>query len=104
MSYTVGETKITADGADRIALCARDLDANGGKAIALLYGPDRLANAHLFQAAHELLVMLQNLLEVYSKPDRQMCCDGRECGCMGSTVYDEAEHYARAAIAKATQS
>lgn len=53
-------------------------------------------------AAHNLLVNLQNLLAVYSEPDRQLCCDGRDCGCMGATIYDEAEYYARHAIAKAT--
>ena len=74
MSYTVGETKITADGADRIALCTRDLDANGGKAIALLYGPDRLANAHLFQDAPDLLdalKMAQFWLDIDGRYDMQ---------------------------------
>lgn len=60
------------------------------------------ANARLIAAAPDLLSALQDLLAVYSAPDRAMCCDGRDCGCMGATLYQEAEHYARAAIAKAT--
>ncbi len=49
----------------------------------------------------ELLGALSNLLSVYAKPDELICCNGRECGCMGASVYEQAEHYARAAIAKA---
>lgn len=60
------------------------------------------ANARLIAAAPELLAALDGLLSVYAQPDRRMCCDGRECGCMGASVYQEAEHYAREAIAKAT--
>jgi len=60
------------------------------------------ANARLIAAAPELLLALQELLDAYSKPDERLCCDGRDCGCMGSTVHQQAEHYARAAIAKAT--
>lgn len=56
--------------------------------------------AALRAKAVNLAVNLQNLLSVYSQPDRRMCCDGRECGCMGSTVYDEAEHYARVSLAE----
>lgn len=61
----------------------------------------QFANARLISAAPELLDALSNLLQVYSEPDRRLCCDGRDCGCMGSTVYQEAEHYARKAISKA---
>ncbi len=32
-----------------------------------------------------LMVQMQNLLMVYSQPDEQLCCGGRECGCMGAT-------------------
>ncbi|QIG68229.1 hypothetical protein EVB56_038 [Rhizobium phage RHph_Y1_10] len=60
-----------------------------------------IANARLVAAAPELLMALQDLLHAYSEPDRRLCCDGRDCGCMGSTVHQQAEHYARAAIAKA---
>ncbi|MBA8799198.1 hypothetical protein FHW77_002917 [Agrobacterium sp. RC10-4-1] len=59
-------------------------------------------NALLIAAAPDLLLALQELLEAYSKPDERLCCDGRDCGCMGSTVHQQAEHYARAAIAKST--
>ena len=64
--------------------------------------PEPEANARLIAAAPELLLALHELLEAYSKPDERLCCDGRDCGCMGSTVHQQAEHYARAAIAKAT--
>jgi hypothetical protein len=59
------------------------------------------ANASLIAAAPELLTSLQDVLSVYSEPDYRLCCDGRDCGCMGASVYQQAEHYARAAIAKA---
>lgn len=42
---------------------------------------------------------IKSLLEVMATPDMQQCCDGRMCGCMGSTIYQEAEHYARQDIA-----
>jgi hypothetical protein len=32
----------------------------------------------------------------------RQCCDGRECGCFGMTSADEALHYLRTAITKAT--
>lgn len=59
------------------------------------------ANARLIASAPDLLHALEDLLHAYSKPDRRLCCDGRDCGCMGSTVHQQAEHYARAAITKA---
>jgi len=59
------------------------------------------ANGRLIAAAPNLFQALDDLLEAYSKPDERLCCDGRDCGCMGSTVHQQAEHYARAAIAKA---
>lgn len=59
------------------------------------------ANARLIAAAPEILQALEDLLHAYSEPDRRLCCDGRDCGCMGSTVHQQAEHYARAAITKA---
>lgn len=61
----------------------------------------QLANARLIAAAPDLFQALEDLLHAYSEPDRRLCCDGRDCGCMGSTVHQQAEHYARAAIAKA---
>lgn len=51
------------------------------------------------KAADGLATMLENCLEVMKTPDQQQCCDGRECGCMGSTVYQEAEFYARQELA-----
>lgn len=65
-------------------------------------GPDEQeANARLIAAAPDLLEALENLLGAYSKPDQRMCCSGTDCGCMGTTIYDQAEHYARSAIARA---
>lgn len=48
-----------------------------------------------------LYVQLENLLAVHSKPDKQLCCNGHMCGCQGATEYDQAEHYARAALDEA---
>lgn len=62
----------------------------------------READARLIAASPDMLVALQDLLLAYSEPDQSLCCDGRDCGCMGSTVRQQAEHYARRAIAKAT--
>lgn len=59
------------------------------------------AAARLLAAAPELLYALEDLLLVHSKPDELLCCNGRDCGCMGATAYQQAEHNARAAIAKA---
>lgn len=66
-----------------------------------LSDPLRFENARLIAAAPELLHALIGLLETYGKPDEQICCSGFECGCLGATVWQEAEHYARAALAKA---
>lgn len=62
---------------------------------------EQMANATLIAAAPDLLEALEGLLDAYSKPDERLCCDGRECGCMGSTVHQMAEHYARAVVARA---
>ena len=48
-----------------------------------------------------LYVQLENLLAVYSEPDKQLCCDGHMCGCQGATEYQQAEHYAKAALDEA---
>jgi hypothetical protein len=50
-------------------------------------------------AADELAAMLENCLEVLTKEDGRLCCDGRECGCYGATKHQEAEHYAKEALA-----
>ncbi len=60
-----------------------------------------MGNAHLFAAACDLLQALENLMGAYCEPDDRLCCSGIDCGCMGATKHQQAEHYARAAIAKA---
>lgn len=37
---------------------------------------------------------MDTILEVLSKPDQRLCCDGRECGCMGATEHQQALHHA----------
>lgn len=59
------------------------------------------ANAHLIAAAPDLLEALEGMIDAYKRPYEVLCCNGLECGCRGSTVYDLAEHHARAAIRKA---
>jgi len=51
------------------------------------------------KAADAVAVMLENCLEVLTKEDGRLCCDGRECGCCGATKHQEAEHYANEALA-----
>ncbi len=61
------------------------------------------ADAHLIAAAPGLYAALADLLSAYAEPDKQICCNGQHCGCQGSTVQQMAEHYARAALAKARE-
>jgi hypothetical protein len=51
------------------------------------------------KAADAVAVMLENCLEVLTKEDGRLCCNGRECGCYGATKHQEAEHYANEALA-----
>ena len=37
-----------------------------------------------------------DVLNGHAEYDRRMCCDGRECGCFGTTVHQSIEHYIRA--------
>ena len=46
-----------------------------------------------------LVGALRYLRETYSKPDERMCCNGRECGCYGASLYQHAEHCADEALA-----
>ena len=61
------------------------------------------ADAALIAAAPDLYAALADLLSAYAEPDKQICCNGQHCGCQGSTVQQMAEHYARAALAKARE-
>ena len=36
---------------------------------------------------------IKGILSGYDELNKQICCDGRECCCRGSTVLDEIEHY-----------
>lgn len=74
-------------GADGQVVLARDME------------DELLATRAKIEAAVGLAVQLENLLSVYSEPDQQLCCDGRMCGCQGATVHQEAEHYAKEALA-----
>lgn len=49
----------------------------------------------------ELVATIESLLKVYSQPDEQICCNGRDCGCHGASIYQEAEHYALETLKKA---
>lgn len=62
---------------------------------------EHTANANLIAAAPDLLEALENLIDAYSRPDDRICCSGAGCGCMGATLHQQAEHYAKAAIARA---
>lgn len=48
----------------------------------------------LREALGNAATTIKNLVEVMATPDQQQCCDGRMCGCRGSTVYQEAEYCA----------
>lgn len=56
-------------------------------------------DAALAQVAR-LREALADLLSAYEQPDRQICCNARDCGCRGFTVRDQAEYCARAALAE----
>ncbi|KKX25331.1 hypothetical protein [Rhizobium sp. LC145] len=91
-----GDNGIMADGTGVFVEAFAEIRHSGENA-----RDEALANARLIAAAPDLLQALEDLLHAYSEPDRRLCCDGRDCGCMGSTVHQQAEHYARLAIAKA---
>lgn len=62
------------------------------------------ADARLIAASPDLLeaAMIALSLIEGGRIYEQQCCDGKECGCRGSTYADESEHFLRKAIAKAT--
>jgi len=56
--------------------------------------PAQIRADALREALGNAATTIKNLLEVMATPDQRQCCDGSMCGCMGSTVYQEAEYYA----------
>ena len=36
---------------------------------------------------------LAEVLSAHDEYDTQLCCDGRECGCQGSTAFQSVQHY-----------
>lgn len=63
------------------------------------------ANARLIAAAPDLLDAAKIALSLIDGGriyEQQCCGGGAECGCRGSTYADEAVHFLRAAIARAT--
>lgn len=60
--------------------------------------------AHIVKCVNlhdELVGTIKELLKVYNEPDEAICCNGRDCGCHGASVRQQAEHYAREALKKA---
>lgn len=53
---------------------------------------DELA-AHNAAIRSAALAEAVKVLDAYSEYDRSLCCDGRECGCHGSSVFDVIKHY-----------
>lgn len=53
---------------------------------------DELA-AHNAAIRSAALADAVKVLDAYSEYDRSLCCDGRECGCHGSSVFDVIKHY-----------
>lgn len=51
-------------------------------------------------AADKLAAELRNLLAAYAEPERQICCSGSNCGCRGSSTWQQAEHFARESISE----
>lgn len=58
--------------------------------------PSAIRNAALEESFREGLEAACGVIDAHSEYDRQLCCDGRECGCYGSTVHQSMQHYIRA--------
>lgn len=86
---------------DAEAVIARLLAKIDSLSGALIPRPAEPAQAAQVDVMVNLYVELENLLAVYSEPDKQLCCDGHMCGCHGATEYQQAEHYAKAALDEA---
>ena len=86
---------------DAEAVIARLLAKIDSLSGALIPRPAEPAQTAQVDVMVNLYVQLENLLAVYSEPDKQLCCDGHMCGCQGATEYQQAEHYAKAALDEA---
>lgn len=88
---------ILRDGEDRRAVAA---------VVSNMRDPSEVAaNARLIAAAPDLLEAAKIALSLIDGGriyEQQCCGGGAECGCRGSTYADEAVHFLRAAIARAT--
>jgi|GEM_PF-3059240 len=49
----------------------------------------------LEEAFREGLEAACGVIDAHSEYDRQLCCDGRECGCYGATIHQSMQHYIR---------
>lgn len=58
--------------------------------------PAAIRNAALEESFRAGLEAACGVIDAHSEYDRQLCCDGRECGCYGSTVHQSMQHYIRA--------
>ena len=83
------------------AKAAAQADYTARVRAALIPRPAEPAQTAQVDVMVNLYVQLENLLAVYSEPDKQLCCDGHMCGCQGATEYQQAEHYAKAALDEA---
>jgi hypothetical protein len=54
---------------------------------------DTELKAHNAAIRSAALAEAVKVLDAYSEYDRSLCCDGRECGCHGSSVFDVIKHY-----------
>lgn len=66
---------------------------NGEKNVTAHTFTDTELKAHNAAIRSAALAEAVKVLDAYSEYDRSLCCDGRECGCHGSSVFDVIKHY-----------